>query len=86
MTMPRVLLALLFVAVCVAAILGFALRRSRRKERAADTAGEQLAAALAEREAFIIMLHQSNYILACQLHGKEAVDKAIRDAHDRGTN
>jgi hypothetical protein len=33
-----------------------------------------------------ILLERSNYQLACELHGRAAVDKAIADAHERGTN
>lgn len=98
MTMPHVLAVLLEVIaalapVIAATVLALLLRRARRRGRAADKAGEllmeelqQAQMALAERGAFLVHLEHANYRLACELHGKAAVDKAIRDAHDRGTN
>jgi Zn-dependent protease with chaperone function len=98
MTMPHALAVLLEVfadlaPVGAATVLGLLLRQARRRERAADAAGAMLLDELrkvrevaAERGALLAHLELANYRLACQLHGKAAVDKAIRDAHDRGTN
>lgn len=98
MPMLRILIVLLetvptFVLAGAAIYLLQALRLSRRREHAADLAGTQLAAELEQVKAFAV--HQSalvqhlercNYDLGCELYGKEAVDKAIRDAHERGLN
>jgi citrate lyase beta subunit len=77
----------------VVAILAAKLRRCRRRERAADLVGEQLCventalkAELERNTNLLAHLERCNYILACELHGKAAVDKVLQDARDRGTN
>jgi hypothetical protein len=94
MPRPNALQLLLDCVVSLVPPVAFvALRRARRRERAADKAGKLLMEELlqvqgvsAERGALIVQLEGANYRLACELHGKSAVGKAIRDAHDRGTN
>jgi hypothetical protein len=66
---------------------------ARRDLEAADAVGEGLCREIASlRESLegahaqLVVLERNNYELACQLHGKAAVDKAIADARERGTN
>ena len=74
-------------------VLAWRLRKALRRERAADKVGELLCAELAELKEFaasqaVLMchLHRSNYELACQVHGKDAVDHAIEQSHRGGRN
>jgi hypothetical protein len=74
-------------------VLAWRLRKALRGERSADKAGEVLCAELAELKEFaasqaalVVHLEHCNYHLACQVYGKEQVDKATRDAASRGTN
>jgi hypothetical protein len=39
-----------------------------------------------EWAALAALCHETNYRLSCRIYGKTAVDKAIADAHDKGTN
>lgn len=82
------LLASLTLLLLVALVLGLTwrLHKARRGERAADKAGEILCAELLEMKNLAAHLEQSNYRLACQLYGKEQVDRTIREAASRGSN
>jgi hypothetical protein len=69
------------------------LRDARMELKAADDVGVGLCREIAGlREhlegahAEIEVLGRNNYELACIVHGKAAVDKAIADARERGTN
>lgn len=71
------MLSILIVAVAlvsVASTVYFWLRARRLRREATEWA------TLAE------LNHDTNYKLACELHGKDAVDRAIREAHARGGN
>ena len=80
-------------AALVIACLVWKLRKARSGERIADKVGEHLCAELEElkdfaarQAALVVHLEHCNYHLACQLYGKEQVDRATRDAASRGTN
>jgi hypothetical protein len=66
---------------------------ARRELAASIAAGDALGreadvlrGTVAADRAELAILERHNYALACQLHGKDVVDKAIRDSRERGTN
>jgi hypothetical protein len=81
-----------YLAACIVALgwLAHRYRRDLRKARfelkASVQAGELLCAELDSFMKMAVLLERSNYQLACQLHGQEAVDKAIAEAHEMGVN
>ena len=69
------------------------LHRSRRAERASEKAGaylgrenNELKAALDQQAHLLAHLERCNYHLACELYGKERVDRQLREAASRGSN
>jgi len=64
-----------FVALVSVAAVGYLWRRNRQMRAEA-----RQWAALAE------LGEETNYLLACQLFSKSAIDRAIRQARDKGAN
>jgi hypothetical protein len=66
------------------------LRSDLAAERGASAAlAQELADVRKDRDewaAIATLDHETAVRLACELHGKSVVDKAIDDAHKRGTN
>jgi hypothetical protein len=61
-------------------------REAANELRASVLAGEELVRDLDSMRQAAIMLEAANYRLACELHGKEAVDRAVQHAKSRGAN
>jgi hypothetical protein len=85
----------LFDCLCAGAFLGTAVLAAHYRRRlaavslslqASELAGEELCRDVDGLRSVASMLEKCNYRMACELHGKAAVDKAIRDAHDGGGN
>lgn len=62
------------------------MRKARFELKASIQAGELLAREVDNLTTMAVLLERSNYQLACQVHGRDAVDKAIHEARERGTN
>ena len=62
------------------------MRKARFELKASIQAGELLAREVDNLTTMAVLLERSNYQLACQVHGRAAVDRAIAEAHERGTN
>ena len=69
------------------------LHRARQAERASEKAGaflgrenEELKGVIHQQAQLIAHLEVCNYRLACDLFGKERVDRNIREAANSGTN
>jgi len=81
------------VSTVVIIVLLFMLHRYRREYRqtrfelkASIQAGELLAREVDNLTTLALLLDRSNYQLACQVHGRDVVDRAIAEAHERGVN
>ena len=61
-------------------------RKARFELKASIQAGELLAREVDNLTTMAVLFERSNYQLACQVHGRDVVDKAIHDAHERGVN
>ena len=91
MTFLHILLAAVgFLASGFLAVAAYVYRRDLRKARfellAAIQAGEIVCAELDSFRTMAMLLERSNYQLACELHGRAAVDRAIADTRERGVN
>ena len=92
---PHLLLDLL-VSLCALAAIGVLFRQCqkwRRRFLHAEEVARELALGQedlrAQLEASNAVMHVQGHALydqACQLHGKAAVDRAMRAAHERGSN
>ena len=70
------------ILAALVAATGCLLYRCRQLERQRDEAEEQAR----EWGALLALEHETALRLAYELHGRAAVDRAIKDAHEKGKN
>ena len=85
---PHPLLDLL-VSLCALAVIGvlyWQLHKARKLVKLAAGAIDELRGQLEASNAVMHVQGHALYDQACQLHGKAAVDRVMRAAHERGSN
>jgi hypothetical protein len=87
-----VLILIVSVSSVVASLAGAAVYlalRARELARERDTLADEVDRLTGEVDGWVELVRTvnvANYRMACQLHGKAAVDRAMADAHRSGTN
>jgi hypothetical protein len=85
---PHLLLDLI-VSLCALVVIGTLSWRLHQARKLAKLTELLIADLQAQLEASNAVMHVQAHALydqACQLHGKAAVDRVMRAAHERGTN
>lgn len=76
--------AVLSIGLCTWLVMGFDL--AKKTIRVDAKLIDRQRAALDQQAHLIAHLERCNYHLACELYGKERVDRQLREAASRGSN